>query len=389
MRPSFLPCILLVASSLLLSAPAHGADENPTTDELVERLGSKRFNERERAAKSLAERGPKVLPALRLALKHADGEVSTRAQKLIAALEIVEVMEPKRLTLDTNKQPLAVAINQIERQTGCKLLVDEKDPTALYSFQMKGATLWEVLQKLNAEAGLVHVDYRAGTYKLVPGIYTSPFRWSHGSFWLVAQKFDEHKSIDFSELGMNNERTKQDDYLKLAVSVRVEPRFLILGFDEPEIEIALDENGKAFGKTNTTEDRKRLALAKKTFDGETVYLCLHRTDKNAKAIRELRGWIPVRVVVERKRVLVTDDFLKSNGTKFQLGEATYEIANTRHLGNIITSLSISGPRFSPEIDSRWPDRVRFEDADGNRWVSETNLVTQTADEEIRLTYFNT
>ncbi len=57
-------------------------------DRLIEQLGSKKFNEREAAARALEKMGEKALPALRkAAMEHADSEVRRRAASLVVALE--------------------------------------------------------------------------------------------------------------------------------------------------------------------------------------------------------------------------------------------------------------------------------------------------------------
>src|SRR5262245_30032614 len=77
---SFLLVAVLVASA---DGPA---DRNPTVEELIEQLGSPRFEERQAATRQLLDHKAAV-PALRQALKSPDPEVAQRAAGILAELD--------------------------------------------------------------------------------------------------------------------------------------------------------------------------------------------------------------------------------------------------------------------------------------------------------------
>src|SRR5258708_7272348 len=112
--------VVTVLAGSLLTWTCAADTKAPTTEELIDRLASADFPEREQAAKTLKSRGPDVLPALRKALKHRDAEVRRRVEELIPLLEAVAAVAPKRVTLTGEKRPLSAILKDIEKQTGYK-----------------------------------------------------------------------------------------------------------------------------------------------------------------------------------------------------------------------------------------------------------------------------
>jgi PDZ domain len=76
---------LVICLSLSLAAAVSGADA-PTVKELIHRLGSDDFEEREKATKLLLER-EEALPELRKAMHSDDAEVRRRASEIIDGIE--------------------------------------------------------------------------------------------------------------------------------------------------------------------------------------------------------------------------------------------------------------------------------------------------------------
>src|SRR6516162_4750370 len=73
---------------IVLVCLASAPDEPPRIAQLIARLGSDDFDERERATQALAAVGKPALAALRrAAAEHPDVEVRRRAARLVAALD--------------------------------------------------------------------------------------------------------------------------------------------------------------------------------------------------------------------------------------------------------------------------------------------------------------
>src|SRR5262249_17368515 len=164
--------------------PGSAADQ-PTTEELIARLGSPKHAERQRAARLLSERGPGVLPELRKSLKHRDPEIRRAAEKLIPTLEAAVALQPKLLTLEMNA-PLADVFKEIEKQSGYQLTAEGKEEGRV-SVAVRRMPFWEAVAHIEQQTGL-----RVNVMALDSGIsFTgsgrrSPFVQSSGPFRLDA-----------------------------------------------------------------------------------------------------------------------------------------------------------------------------------------------------------
>jgi hypothetical protein len=105
--------IAAVAMAMLLGwAP----DEGPA--ELVARLGSPRFADREAAADSLRRLGPPALPALREARSGRDLETRIRASALFDEIESGTFLQPTLVRLDFQDRPLSEVVEEIGQRAG-------------------------------------------------------------------------------------------------------------------------------------------------------------------------------------------------------------------------------------------------------------------------------
>jgi hypothetical protein len=93
--------MFLLAIGILLGAgPNRGAADEATKSEqdiksLVNQLGSKRFKEREEAARELSQLGRAALPSLQEAALSPDAELRRRAQQLLERMEPpIRITEP-------------------------------------------------------------------------------------------------------------------------------------------------------------------------------------------------------------------------------------------------------------------------------------------------------
>jgi hypothetical protein len=93
--------------------------------ELVRRLGSDNFAERDQAHAELQKRGGKALDALRQGLAGMDLDVRRRALDLVRRIEDGElqdaVIKPDRVRLHFDKMPLKVALREIENISGLQI----------------------------------------------------------------------------------------------------------------------------------------------------------------------------------------------------------------------------------------------------------------------------
>jgi hypothetical protein len=112
--------IAAVAMATLLGwAPGDGPEE------LVARLGSPRFAEREAAEEALKRLGRPALPALRKARSAPDLEIRVRASKLRDEIEAATILEPTMVRLDFRDRPLSEVVEEIGRRAGVSLAPGE------------------------------------------------------------------------------------------------------------------------------------------------------------------------------------------------------------------------------------------------------------------------
>jgi hypothetical protein len=160
----------------------------------------------------------------------------------------------------------------------------------------------------------------------------------------------------------------------LDVAVNAEPKFTLLSIGRPRVEAALDEDEKALRPLPALEERvpDHAGIRRDLFHPMSLSqtaIVLQRSNEQAKTIKALRGTVPVKVVVERKSVVVTKNVLESKGTKFDIAGDTLEITDAVQLKAGHYYVSIAVP---PELDERqahWFERVQLEDVNGIRYES--------------------
>ena len=108
--------------------------QTPSSDplELIQRLGSPRYVERQAASSALERLGSRSLPALRAALEQRDPEIRTRAGTLLARIEGNLLTQPSQVTLNFQDAPLSEVVRSFREQTGIRLApVTENSPRLL------------------------------------------------------------------------------------------------------------------------------------------------------------------------------------------------------------------------------------------------------------------
>ncbi len=379
-RTLVLIVIVVLAAGMLLSRADETDLKTVTTDDLIARLDSADFAEREQASKELQARGPGILPALRKALKHEDAEVRRRAKELIPPLEDATAIAPKRVTLNVKDQPLSTALKEIKKQTGYAIEEEERNDDKRFTFEMKDVTFWEALDHIQRKTGnLLDRYFEEGTGDhliLQRSKTTSRFTYNAGSFRLKLYRFHEDRTLEFEAAARDGEPGRRTGLLKLGVTVMAEPRLIFLKVGEPQVNMAVDEDGKAYVVPPPPGKGEFLGS-----QGWGSYRCafmqfadlrLERSSDKARTIKELRGSIPVQVVAGRKPLLVTEDVLNLEETEFPIGNELFKIKITsvdQTPGRYIAQLAFPD---SPTMATRslpshfWGERIHLEDAEGNR-----------------------
>lgn len=97
----------------------------------------------------------------------------------------------------------------------------------------------------------------------------------------------------------------------------------------------------------------------------TAEIVLRRASEKARKIKVLRGTIVVQVVVERKRVVLTENILKAKGAKCRTRQGSLEITKVEKRDNGKLEILITAPAGREGVSWHWFDRIRLEDSKGN------------------------
>src|SRR5690606_8474760 len=104
--------------------------------------------------------------------------------------------------------------------------------------------------------------------------------------------------------------------------------------------------------------------------GPISRLALKRGSRQGRTIRKLKGIIPIRIVVEKKMQVITENLRDARGLKFTLGDTELTIFSIDY-EEIDSSCNISIQIPAPKEDEslHWQERIHLEDANGNRYRS--------------------
>src|SRR5262245_38956584 len=121
-----------------------GVPEVPV-DKLIEQLGSKDYKAREAANRALEVRGEAALEAMRKAAASTNNpETRRRLDVIVANLDRMLILSPKRITLKVKDRPLQEVVAEIAKQTGYRMQLQGAQQQ-LVSLDFEKATFWQVL----------------------------------------------------------------------------------------------------------------------------------------------------------------------------------------------------------------------------------------------------
>lgn len=379
--------------------PAYEPAPDKAAAQLIDQLGSQDFKIREAAAKAIEALGPEALPALRKAKDHPDLEVRRRIKEWIPKFEIEAFVSPKRVNLDANNQPLEKIVAELARQTGYKLeLVAAGDARARkpITLRLTKATFWEALDKVCQEGALELSSGPGIPEKLMLTFEdtTSPYRVYQGAFRLRARGFHYlqqtslSREIDFTQLprkavgrDQKKDHKESSESLSFHFDLVAEPRLTVLYLGEPSVIQALDDQkGSLIPKKEAEDERfggrdrffRLQRMRHRMFMGyeQPATVSLLAPSKGARAVKVLRGTIPVYLEKETKRTVLVDNIAKAQGKKHKSDEITVEIDLFKQLAADQYQVYFSFTRNKPERqEPEWDVDGSFEleDAKGRRY----------------------
>jgi hypothetical protein len=141
-----------------------------TTAKLIAQLGSKKFKERDKAAKALEAMGASALPALRKAAKSDDAETSKQAKNLIdkieRTVEAAALLAPTKVHLVCKDTPVTDAVAKLAKLSKYDIKINDKDKEKLakrkITLDTGKVTFWEAFDMLCKKGKLVEATFQGG-----------------------------------------------------------------------------------------------------------------------------------------------------------------------------------------------------------------------------------
>ncbi len=324
----------------------------PAPDELVSKLGSPRFSEREAAAEALRDLGREALPVLRQSRQATDLEIRTRVRALIEEIETNLMVQPTQVRLNYQDQPIGevarhlgeqanVSINVIDNNLGLrsqqKITLVESEPVPF----------WKALDELCRQGNLqlnhgvqivgVGPANRLPVLNLFPTTMTAPPSSISGPFRVSVLSLVDHKERNFNSMIQsgpiviqNGQRVEPDtrpgvttENFSMSLSVMSEPRMSVAIDGPVKVSQAFDDRGNDLAQPDANG---RVQHASSGYNGMahvngsmnlTLPVGLKMPEKPGSKIDRFKATIPVVVMARKDDPLVVPLDDASKGKTFE------------------------------------------------------------------------
>ena len=145
----------LAASGLYLSVtaslPAQPPESGIRVARLIDRLGSKSYEDRKLASDELAKLGPEIRQQLDAAAQSDDPEVRVRARELLKRLKVLDLWAPAKVSYACQEEKASVVVATLAKQTGNRLLIGDQYgmfQDSVVTLTHPQGTFWQVLDDL-------------------------------------------------------------------------------------------------------------------------------------------------------------------------------------------------------------------------------------------------
>lgn len=348
----------------------------PSVEQWIEQLGDKEFQKREAALKALQALGAQALPALVKARNHPDAEVRKRLAELIPALETAVALAPKLVTLQVEKKTLRQVIDELTKQTGYKIDLAAANEQQTFDYQFNKIPFWEALDRICADAGLtIYPVYGESRVQLTASTSHAPYVYRDGLFRFVANSFNHHRAVNFGSVPRNAGIPQRTDNLTFNFTVFVEPKLPLVSLGEVQIAEALDENKSsmlpAAGDPNSPRGVRRSYYGGGRAYSLEASIALGRPSDKAQMLKQLKGIVPVTLLIEQKPETVTDNVLASKGKKVTVGTTTFQIEDISEQANKQIQLKIAVTEENSGGGFEWTNtltgRLELQDEEGKKF----------------------
>jgi hypothetical protein len=341
----------------------------PDPSAFVAQLGSRRYAEREAAARSLEQLGGRALPALRLARTSRDLEIRTRAAFLVHRIEGALLTQPTLIALDFQDRPVSEILKAIGERAGTQLSLVNEPAWSLATRRLtlrdpRPVTFWKAIDRLCEAGGLQYNPLSVQTNPVTrePQLALFPMHASaagpatptsdSGPFRMTLVNLHYQRDVLFDQGGFlrTNPRLAQpvrviapppnpgagtgptiNEEFSAQIQVMAEPRLALAQNGPLRIVEAIDEQGQSllhpiydgpfvqrvsgyFGMTNGSSLTLQVPLA--------------RPSRPSKTIKRLRGSLAVAVSTRKSDPLVVP-MSNASGKSFQNDEVVLGVQDVR------------------------------------------------------------
>jgi hypothetical protein len=370
----------------LYAAPTEKAAA-PQLSELIAKLGSKKFLERDSATRTLAELGPMALDALRKALQSPDAEVRRRADSLIQTIErrieTAKFIAPKHVHLVYKDVLVLEAVADFANHTKFPIVLNDADRVKLANRKITldtgDTSFWQAFDQFCQKAGLVEhnavgatlpaggsmVDARGNQIILMKQwematdhVHDPRLVLTDGKSPALPTCYAGALRVRKATAGSQPGHASEGEAL-CYLEVLPEPRMAWKGILDVQINKAVDEHGQALepapgnssvaldtawqlGAGNFIQARRNMLIAMDASgqaainNQRQIPIRLKLADKPAKMLKELHGTIACQVQTTEPLASV-ENILKAAGhsVKTKAGGSLKVLESTREDSGLI------------------------------------------------------
>lgn len=326
---------------IVLGLAATPQAASPRPEDLIARLGSPRYADREAAAAELERLGRLSLPALMAWREHRDLEVRSRVKALVAKIEGALLLEPTPVALDFDDRPLGEVVSSIARRSDLPVALGPNTPIArrITLRAERPVPFWTAIDRLADVADLGYAlptlsapNARDRPLLLAPSTPRPPGLMSdHGPFRVNLMSLHYQRDLSFvgNAAGMPNRMpgmmmgivppvppnmtTSPDGRLineqfYVRLQAAAEPRLALRQVGVLKVASAVDDLGQSLVALPTpdapnTGGRMVVNYGMTTTGPLNFQVTLRRPESPGRIIRLLRGSIPASVSTRRPNPL--------------------------------------------------------------------------------------
>jgi hypothetical protein len=391
----------LVAAHTLAVGPPPRPLLSSEVEKLVQQMGDRNYALRDQAERRLRAEGLAALPFLRKAIGHQDPEIRRRALRMVPGLEHAALVAPKRITMNVHNQTIANVLAEVSKQSGYKVLFMDNNfmpgmPGApakglvekRYSFTFVTAPFWDVIDKICRDSNMViNANWGDDAIRLTPATGHSVHAGRDGAFRYSALNLQLHRNIDLSTSNAAMSAEGRSDSLTFNFQVFAEPRLPFLTMGEVRIEAAYDSEKNSMlvpaideGNLNNFNNM-RFGGGRRYYGGGgnkqmtmQASVSLQRTSQKATTLKELRGVLPVSLLVEQKPMPIAEKILTAKGKKSTIGDLEFHIETVTKKPNNLFEIKFSIANKGNLNDYNWMNniyqRLELVDAKGEKFQNQ-------------------